>query len=197
MYGLFFHVQVFWVNMLIHSDKTFLWDVQKCNECNKAINKELFWNKFILRPRSLRGHPAACACGAGCIITHKLIPNHHTINSRQLLLLRIGNQSSALCPGGPFTPPDHGKEGRRERIGLRVRTERKVWFTCNARSVRPACTTLISNPDVSSATRAVCPYIGMQHGGDYCSLMPRTGRPESLGDEPTWITWFVVNDQKT
>ena len=184
--------------MLIHSDKTFIWDVQKCNECNKAINKELFWDKFILRARSLRGHPAACACGAGCIITHKLIPNHHTINSRQLLLLRIGNQSSALCPGGPFTPPDHGKEGRRERIGLRVRTERKVWFTCrDARSVRPACTTLISNPDVSSATRAVCPYIGMQHGGDYCSLMPRTGRPESLGDEPTWITWFVVNDQKT
>ena len=112
--------------------------------------------------------------------------------------LRIGNQSSALCPGAPFTPPDHGKEGRRERIGLRVRTERKVWFTCrDARSVRPACTTLISNQDVSSATRAVCPYIGMQHGGDYCSLMPRTGRPESLGDEPTWITWFVVNDQKT
>ena len=155
--------------------------------------------------------------------------------------LRIGNQSSALCPGGPFTPPDHGKEGRRERIGLRVRTERKVWFTCrDARSVRPACTRLISNPDVISDTRAVCPYtgmhkhlgsifhkkcrdsrsvrpactmpipnpdvarphgpcpyIGMQHGGDYCSLMPRTGRPESLGDEPTWITWFVVNDQKT
>lgn len=128
---------------------------KKCNECNKTINKELFWDKFILRARSLRGHPATCACGAGCIITHKLISNHHTINSRQLL----------NCRG--------------------------------VRSVRPACTTLISNPDVTSATRAVCPYIGMQHGGDYCSLMPRTGRPESLGDEPTWITWFVVNDQKT
>ena len=64
--------------------------------------------------------------------------------------LRIGNQSSALCPGGPFTPPDHGKEGRRERIGLRVRTERKVWFTCrDARSVRPACTMPIPNPDVA------------------------------------------------
>ena len=75
MYGLFFHVQVLWVNALIHNDKTFLWDVQKYNECNKAINKELFWDKFILRARSLRGHPAACACGAGCIITHKLISN--------------------------------------------------------------------------------------------------------------------------
>ena len=109
----FFHVQVFWVNALIHNDKTFLCDVQKCNECNKAINKELFWDKFILRARSLRGHPAACAYGVGCIITHKLIPNHHTINSKQLLNCR------------------------------------------DARSVRPACTTLISSPDVSSATRAV------------------------------------------
>ena len=88
MYGLFFHVQVFWVNTLIHNDKTFLCDVHKCNECNKAINKELFWDKFILRARSLRGHPAACAYGAGCIITHKLIPNHHTINSKQLLNCR-------------------------------------------------------------------------------------------------------------
>lgn len=48
---------------------------KKCNECNKAINKELFWDKFILRARSLRGHPAACAYGVGCIITHKLISN--------------------------------------------------------------------------------------------------------------------------
>ncbi len=166
MYGLFFHVQVLWVNALIHSDKTFLWDVQKCNECNKAINKELFWDKFILRARSLRGHPAACACGAGCIITHNahLQSSHDKFQTASKL--RIGNQSSALCPGGPFTPPDHGKEGRRERIGLRVRMERKVWFTCrDARSVRPACTRLISNPDVSSDIRAVCPYIGMQLGG--------------------------------
>ena len=30
-------------------------------------------------------------------------------------------------PGSPLTPPDHGKEGRRGRIGLRARTERKAW----------------------------------------------------------------------
>ena len=31
-----------------------------------------------------------------------------------------------LASGSPLTPPDHGKEGRRGRIGLRARADRKV-----------------------------------------------------------------------
>ena len=35
------------------------------------------------------------------------------------------------------------------------------YWDSTARTVRPECTKPIPNPDVSSDTRAVCPYIGI------------------------------------